>query len=167
MADSDFLRLDRVHDRVAEGIDPIRDPEGRITGWKRNIYSFPPIGSPDGGAHVTAGDLDRFLRAVKAGELLLPESTSAFLTPQVQHGPMAGGTRKYGFGLWFCVDDTGHVLFGEKEGCVTGVSGLIRHYFESDINVVILSNSEQGAWDPIRKVHEVITARDESRVSGR
>src|SRR5947207_14754120 len=25
-------------------------------------FLAPPIGSPDGGAHVTAGDLDRFLR---------------------------------------------------------------------------------------------------------
>ena len=53
--------------------------------WKKNIYSFPPIGSPDSGAHVTVADLDRFLRAVRAGELLSPELTSAFLTPQVVH----------------------------------------------------------------------------------
>jgi CubicO group peptidase (beta-lactamase class C family) len=68
MENSDFMRLDRVNDRLAEGSDPIRDQEGSVTGWKRNVYSFPPVGSPDSGAHVTAADLDRFLRAVVVGE---------------------------------------------------------------------------------------------------
>jgi hypothetical protein len=61
-----------VHENVAEGCDPIQDEQGNLLGWKKNIYSFPPIGSPDSGAHVTAGDLDRFLRAVQAGKLLSP-----------------------------------------------------------------------------------------------
>ena len=34
MADSDFLRMDRVHEKAAEGCDPLRDAAGRITGWK-------------------------------------------------------------------------------------------------------------------------------------
>jgi CubicO group peptidase (beta-lactamase class C family) len=72
MTASDFFRMDRVNRDVAEGCDPIRDATGAVVGWRRNIYSFPPIGSPDGGAHVTVADLDRFLRAVRAGELLRP-----------------------------------------------------------------------------------------------
>ena len=74
MVHSDFYRMDRVHENVAEGADPTRDEAGRIMGWQKNIYSFPPVGSPDAGAHVTAADLDRFLRAVKAGQLLSPET---------------------------------------------------------------------------------------------
>ncbi len=84
MASSDFLRMDRVHPNLAEGSDPIRDADGVISGWKKNIYSYPPIGSPDGGAHVTAADLDRFLRALLAGRLLSPELTAAFQKPQVR-----------------------------------------------------------------------------------
>ena len=72
MLHSDFFRMDMVDDDVAEGCDPIRDEDGRILGWKRNIYSYPPIGCPDSGAYVTAGDLDRFLRQAKAGSLLSP-----------------------------------------------------------------------------------------------
>ena len=70
MASSDFLRMDRVHPNLAEGSDPIRDADGAI----------PPIGSPDGGAHVTAADLDRFLRALLAGRLISPALTAAFQT---------------------------------------------------------------------------------------
>ena len=44
MADSDFYRMDRVVPNVAEGADPIRDENGVITGWKKNIYGFPPVG---------------------------------------------------------------------------------------------------------------------------
>jgi CubicO group peptidase (beta-lactamase class C family) len=152
---SQFLRMDRVNESAAEGSDPLRDETGQIIGWKRNIYSFPPVGSPDSGAYVTAGDLDRFLRSVKAGRLLSPELAEAFFTPQVNHSVMDGGTQEYGYGLWFFVDQGDQVTFCEKEGINAGVSGLIRHYPEYDINVIILSNMEAGAWEPVRKVHEL------------
>jgi CubicO group peptidase (beta-lactamase class C family) len=157
LASADFLRMDRVSENVAEGSDPLRDGSGRVTGWKRNIYSYPPIGSPDGGAHVTAGDLDRFLRAVQAGTLLSPEMTAAFFTPQAHYRAVAGGTAKYGYGLMFVVDAADRVVFYEKDGINAGASGVVRHYPEGDLTVVILSNMEKGAWEPLARVHEWIT----------
>ena len=82
VANTEFFAMDRVNHNVAEGADPIRDEAGQITGWKRDVFSYPPIGSPDAGAQVTAADLDRFLRGVQRGELLSPTLTTAFLTPQ-------------------------------------------------------------------------------------
>jgi CubicO group peptidase (beta-lactamase class C family) len=155
MQHSDFYRKDRVQENIAEGNDPLTDETGRITGWKKNLYSYPPIGSPDGGAYVTAGDLDRFLRAVKAGELLSPELTRAFFTPQAHHGPMRDGSIEYGYGPWFFVRN-GQVIFCEKEGINAGVSGLIRHYPASDINVILLSNMENGVWQPVKTIHEML-----------
>jgi CubicO group peptidase (beta-lactamase class C family) len=155
MFHSDFLRLDRVHEDVAEGSDPIHDEAGKLIGWKKNIYSFPPIGSPDGGAFVTASDLDAFLRAVEAGQLLSPESTAAFLTPQVKYREMDNLTMMYGYGLWFDVDKSGEVVCSQKEGVNAGVSGLIRNYPALDINVVLLSNLEDGVWQPIRDIHKL------------
>src|SRR4029077_4044062 len=55
MQHCDFFRMDRVHENVAEGCDPIYNDTNTIVEWKKNIYSYPPVGSPDGGAHVTAG----------------------------------------------------------------------------------------------------------------
>ncbi len=156
MAHSDFFRQDRVNQNVAEGSDPIRDEAGTITGWQKNIYSFPPIGSPDGGAHVTAGDLDHFLRAVQRGELLSPQMTAAFLTPQVHYRAMDGWDKHYGFGLWFYVDSAGQVVCYEKEGVNVGVSGAILRFPQDDINVVILSNMEEGAWSPTWAVHNMV-----------
>jgi CubicO group peptidase (beta-lactamase class C family) len=156
MYDCDFFRMDRVNRNVAEGCDPLRDANGQITGWKKNIYSYPPIGSPDGGAHVTASDLHRFLRAVQRGELISPALTQAFFTPQVVHTRDENGTTMYSYGLWFALDPAGQVVFYEKEGYNAGVSGMIRYYPALDTSVVILSNMSSGAWEPIKQVHNVL-----------
>ena len=156
MAQTDFLHLDRVNENMAEGADPIFDEGETIIGWKKNIYSFPPVGAPESGAHVTAGDLDRFLRSVQRGELLSPELTDAFITPKVHYKERDGWTMEYGFGLWFYVDDAGEVVCYQKEGINAGVSNAMRYFPKDDINVVILTNMEEAVWEPIWKVHEVI-----------
>ena len=153
MTRTDFFRLDRVHADVAEGCDPLQDETGHTAGWQKNIYAFPPVGSPDSGAHVTASDLGRFLRAVKAGELLSPGLTDAFFTPQVQHRARESGTEKYGYGLEFFVDPAGRVVFGEKAGINAGVSGLVRYFPKEDMHVVLLSNMENGVWKPARRLN--------------
>jgi CubicO group peptidase (beta-lactamase class C family) len=159
MSRSGFFRMDRVHENVAEGSDPVKDDAGHIIGWKKNIYSYPPIGSPDGGAHVTAGDLDRFLRKVKAGELLSPEMTDSFFTPHVDHHSTEDGQVRYGYGLEFFIDLAGNIVFYEKEGINAGVSGTVRHYPKEIISVVLLSNMEDGAWEPMRTVHKMIASQ--------
>ena len=158
MADSDFLRMDRVNERLADGADPIRDEAGTIAGWKRNIYSYPPIGSPDAGAHVTAGDLDRFMRAVLGGRLLSAGLTAAFLTPRIAWRVRDGWVQQFGYGPWFRVEGDGEVLFLQKEGIHAGTSCVLRHYPGHDVTLVILSNLEEGAWDPLGVVHEMVIA---------
>jgi CubicO group peptidase (beta-lactamase class C family) len=158
MAQSDFFRMDRVHEDVAEGSDPIQDDHGNIQDWKKNNYSFPVIGSPDSGANVTASDLDKFLRAVKAGELLSPELTKAFLSPHIHYRTMDNWTKMYGYGLWFYVDNADRIVCYQKEGINAGVSGLIRHYPDQDINLILLSNMEDGVWEPVWKIHEMVVS---------
>jgi len=158
MLHSDFLRMDLTDDDVAEGCDPLRDEQGTIVAWKKNIYSYPPIGSPDGGAHVTVGDLDRFLRKVKAGSLLSSQLTAAFFTPQVLHHAQDDWKQMYGYGIEFAVDGAGKVLFAQKEGNNAGVSAVIRHYPDRDLNVVLLANIQNGAWEPLSTIHRLLTA---------
>ena len=158
MLHSDFFRMDDVNEDVAEGCDPLRDEHGSIVAWKKNIYSYPPIGSPDGGAHATASDLDRFLRKVKAGTLLSPQSTAAFFTPQVLHHVQDDWKQMYGYGICFAVDDAGKVLFAEKEGMNAGASAVIRHYPDPDINVVLLANIQKGVWEPVKTIHRLLMA---------
>ena len=124
-----FDRRDAVP-RVAEGWDLV---DGA---WRSNIFSYPPIGSPDGGAHATAGDLFHFLDAVRAGRLLTPELTRAYLTPQVSRDTQIS----YGFGLEF----RRSTLY--KEGSNAGVSALLTRYGDADVDAVVLSNTDGAAW---------------------
>ena len=64
MTRSGFFRMDVVEPDVAEGVEPILSADQRIVGWRRNIYSYPPIGDPAGGAYATVGDLLAFHRAL-------------------------------------------------------------------------------------------------------
>ncbi|WP_026819696.1 serine hydrolase domain-containing protein [Arthrobacter castelli] len=157
MTSSGFFHMRDAVPDVAEGWDPVHDDDGAITGWRQNIYSYPPIGSPDGGAHCTAADLIRFLDELRAGELLSPALTQAFFTPQVTHHHQDdGGSIHYGFGLEFELDDGGRVRSFYKDGVNAGASALLRHYPATGITTAILSNSEDGAWAPARLVDEAL-----------
>jgi CubicO group peptidase (beta-lactamase class C family) len=157
MTASDFYDRREAAADVAEGWDPVIDAEGRITGWKQNIFSYPPIGSADGGAHATADDLVRFLRAVRSGELLSAERTERFLTPQVLHHGRDDGEVWYGFGLEFTLD-RGSVWNYYKDGGNTGACGIARHYPADDLDVVMLSNAEYGGLAVIREIDRRIRA---------
>lgn len=139
MTDTDFFDRRDAAPRVAEGGDV--DDDGR---WVQNIFSYPPIGSPDGGAQATAGDLVRFFEAVRSHTLLGPEWTARFLSPQVRHDE----DTEYGFGLEFI--DSGYY----KDGINAGASGVLIHYREHGIDAVVLSNSENGAWDAIDELNQ-------------
>lgn len=82
MRDADVCAMDAVCPNLAEGYKKATADSGDVR-WMKNIYSHPPIGSPDGGATVTALDLDTFLRAIAAGVLVSAASGRAVLSPQV------------------------------------------------------------------------------------
>jgi CubicO group peptidase (beta-lactamase class C family) len=145
MSDSGFYDRRDAAPRVAEGWD--RREDGT---WFENIYSYPPIGSPDGGAHVTAPDLIKFIRAVREGRVLDAEYTEEFFVPQVEHDEHT----MYGFGLEFDMHDDGTVRSYYKEGVNVGASGILRHYVEEDLDIAVLSNSEDGAGPIIRELDE-------------
>lgn len=152
-----FDRRDPEPD-VAEGWDPVRDDDGRIVSWTENIFSYPPIGSPDGGAHVSAGDLLAFLDALRAHRLLPAELTTAFWSPQALHSAdeESGAQIHHAFGLEILLDGEGRTVWLGKDGINAGASGIVRHYPQQGVDLVILSNSEDGAWDPIDWAHEAI-----------
>ena len=153
---SGFFRKDMVEPDVAEGADPITDGDGRIVTWHRNIYSYPPIGSPDGGAHVTAEDLIRFHTALRSGRLIGAESTAAMLTPKEPYRPRGDGMHFMGFGFEFETDAEGAVQRYWKEGVNCGVSGALLHYPGVDLTTAVLSNMEHGAWEPIEAIDRLV-----------
>ena len=150
MSRSGFFRMDVVEPDVAEGVEPF---EG---GWRRNIYSYPPVGGPDGGAHVTVGDLLRFHRAVTGGQLLGADLTAELLSPKERHSARGAGSHLMGFGFEFETDADDAVRSYWKEGVNVGVSGVLRHYPAQDVTVAVLAVGEKAAWDPIRAIDEAV-----------
>ena len=136
---SGFFAMDVVEPEVAEAVEPIRDGAGAIIGWRRNIYSYPPVGDPAGGAHVTADDLVLFHRALSTGRLLSPELTAAMLSPKVRHGARGEGDYLIGFGLEFATDASGEVRCSWKEGTNVGTSGILLYYPSVDVRVALLA----------------------------
>jgi CubicO group peptidase (beta-lactamase class C family) len=156
MTRSAFLRMDLVEPDVAEGVEAIRDGNGTVTGWRRNIFSYPPIGDPAGGAYTTVGDLTTFHRALVEGRLLGPESTAAMLVPYAQDK-----AKKYlpqGYGLEFRTDPEGRVRYYEKEGVNFGVSALLRQYPAQSqgqgVTLAMLGVGEDTIWPLVRLFDE-------------
>jgi len=158
---SGFFRMDHVETDVAEGTDPIVE-DGIVTGWRRNIYSYPPLGSPDGGAHVTAADLVSFHRSLIEGRLLGDDLTASMIEPKEDLRPKGKGMHRTGFGFEFEVTATGEVASYWKEGINVGASGILQHHPASDVTFVVLSNRESGAWEPIEMIEQMIGGSDPS-----
>jgi CubicO group peptidase (beta-lactamase class C family) len=154
MTRSAFLRMDVVEPDVAEGVEAIRDDDGKVTGWRRNIFSYPPIGDPAGGAYATVGDLTTFHRALVEGRLLGPELTAAMLIPYAQ----AEGYLPQGYGPEFRLDAEGRARYYEKEGVNFGVSALLRHYPGHapghGVTLAMLGVGEDTIWPLVRLFDE-------------
>jgi len=147
MTSSGFFSKTDATPLVAEGWD---QTESGV--WVQNLFTGPPIGSPAGGAHVTAADLVTFLGAVRSGTLLNAEFTEEFLIPQVE----VDEETSFGFGLEFDLDEEGAVLSFFKDSLAPGTSGILRHYPDENIDLVVLSNSEEGAWDVVTELDDRI-----------
>jgi len=142
MTRSGFFSMDVVTPDVAEPVERIENE------WRRNIYSYPPIGGPDGGAHSTAGDLLRFHGAVVEGELLGADMTAALIAPKEFHSP----NHLMGFGFEFDTDADGAVRSYWKEGVNVGASAMLRHYPSPDLTMVVLAVGADAAWPVVRAI---------------
>jgi len=137
MSSSAYLDKRYAHPDVAEGYDV--DASGRL---EQNIYAYPPVGAPDGGAFSTAGDLLVFLDALRDGVLLPADLTALFFEPQV---PRSSDSEQ-GFGLEFTSEGWW------KEGCSEGASGILQHHVRPGTDSVVLSNSMDGAWPVVEEL---------------
>ncbi len=156
MARSGFFSMDVVEPDVAEGVEAIRDAAGVVTGWRRSVYSYPPIGSPDGGAHVTADDLIAFHRAIVDGRLLGSELTAELLSPKERHSAVADGEYLTGYGFEFITDGAGRVQRYWKEGVNVGTSAMLRHYPVVDMTLAVLAVGEESAMHAVGAVDRAV-----------
>lgn len=151
MTGAGFYAMDGVHAEFAEHYKRIDHDDGTVE-WRKNIYSYPPIGSPDGGATVTALDLDRFVGAVAASKLLGEEWTTRLLTPHVKVKEIEGGSLSNGFAFEFKLDAEAQVVCISKDGFNAGVCSMLAYYPASDSTVVLLANIEYDVWGMLDEI---------------
>jgi CubicO group peptidase (beta-lactamase class C family) len=110
------------------------DPATRVV--YRNA-DFIDMSVPTGGGSMysTTGDLRRWVNALFGGQLLSPASLAQMTTPHV------GG---YGYGLF--VQDRAGVQRISHGGSVHGFLSTMTYYRESDVLVIVLSNTTAGDW---------------------
>jgi CubicO group peptidase (beta-lactamase class C family) len=156
MMESDFCSMDGIFKNAAEGYVKTFEKEGNFTGWRKNIYSFPPVVSPDGGAFTTVGDLDIFIHAVISGKLIGVKVADEMLVPRVTANKWVGRMEKIGYGFEFVTDLMGRIIYIKKEGCNPGVACQVAYYPSSDITIAILSNQDCNVWKLHREIHEAL-----------
>lgn len=129
---SGYFAADEVHPDVATNYLP---PLGEGMPWRTNVFSVPAIGGGDGGAMVTAGDVERFLRALQSGEVWGPELSRLVLT---RHADIGYESWSSGYG----VEIRGDGAFG-KDGGDPGAYAYSRHLPWSGTTMVILANVDE------------------------
>ncbi len=156
MSGAEFCAKDGVDSNLAEGYKKVTEDDGGVT-WRKNIYSYPPIGTPDGGATVTAMDLDTFLRAVRDGVLLNEKLSRRLLSPQVLVGESGGRTLMNGFGFEFVLSPDGRIVTIAKDGGNPGVAGVLAYAPDHDTTIVLLANQDCNVWAIHRELQAALS----------
>ena len=157
MCSTEFVAMDAVAENAAEGYAAVIDENGKLSGWRKNIYSFPPIGSPDSGAYTTVGDLDLFMRALAANRLLSEQLTGDFFKPKVMYRQTARATYMMGYAFEFALEPgSGRIMYMQKDGDNPGVDGVLRYYPDTGTVVAILANQDCNVWDMASEIDEVL-----------
>ncbi|OPZ49656.1 MAG: Penicillin-binding protein 4* [Firmicutes bacterium ADurb.BinA052] len=157
MCFTEFVAMDAVAENVAEGYAAVTDENGKLSGWRKNIYSFPPIGSPDSGAYTTVGDLDLFMRALVANRLLSKQFTEDLFKPKIMYRQTARATYMMGYGFEFALEPGGRrIMYMQKDGENPGVDGVLRYYPDTATVVAILANQDCNVWDIANEVGQAL-----------
>ncbi len=158
MNDSGFCAMDEVNRDLAEGYKAIELDDGTVT-WKKNIYSYPPIGSPDGGATVTALDLDRFIRAILDATLVSAAARDLLLNPRILVDETDGIQSMNGFAFEFRVAADGEILSIQKDGQNAGVAAQLVYYPTIDTSSIILANQDCNVWSIQRELRSLLMSK--------
>lgn len=151
MGETDFIPLQNVVDHVAEGYIPMKDEHNRILGWTRNIYSVPTFGLSDGGAFSTAKDLIKFMKALRAGQIISDRTFLEMIAPQVQ----VSENVQYGFGMWLEFNEGKLFKYGHT-GEDPGVSASVYYYPAFDVDVVVLGNHSFSTSAIIKEIEKCL-----------
>lgn len=158
MKHTSFIAKDEGDMAVAEGYAAAFNEDNEMI-WKKNIYSFPPIGTADGGAYTTVGDLDVFMRSLADGKLLSVEMTREIMKPQTDiERAYEWGKVINGYGFHFTYDLKGNLVRMYKEGSNAGVAVMFAYYPKIETTSIILANQTCDVWELHAMAEQLILA---------
>ena len=164
MERSCFQSKDEICPDTAEGYFAVSGEKGNFVKWRKNIYSYPPIGTPDGGAYTTVTDLYRFWMAVQSNSLLTPNYTAMLMAPQCGFSrPNKYGRRRFGYAFEY-IEARKEIFCIYKEGVNNGVEAMLSYYPRQGICLNMLSNQAGAFWklnDEMRNALSLISLRSE------
>jgi CubicO group peptidase (beta-lactamase class C family) len=164
MKDSCFCAMDEVNKNVAEGYFSEYSDDGKFLKFKKNIYSYPPIGTADSGAYTTCRDMMKFMKSLLNFKLLGKEMVSEILKPKAVHTDK--DTRKYmmGYGFEFeMFPKTNDIMYITKDGCNKGVAVKFNYYPRENANYIVMANQDCDVWDLSRQVSKIIMRNESYR----
>lgn len=159
MTSTGFYSMDDINANTAEGYKSIVDEDDNIIGYKKNIYCYPPKGTPDGGAYTTAEDLTKFLKSIRNHVILDEKYADMFLQPHCRFTKddswyeIPGLYHQYGYAFeFFMIKDQAEPLCIYKEGCNDGVSAIFCYYPGYDTTVTLLANQDCDVWSMRKEI---------------
>lgn len=155
MDGADFCAMDGTCSNFAEHYKKIELPNGTVE-WRKSIYSYPPIGSPDAGATVTARDLDRFVTAIRTGALMSDVAAEQLLSPHVKRRDTETGSLWNGFAFEFVLDADGNIVRFGKDGINAGVASYVAWFPQTDSACILLANQDCDVWKMQAEIESLI-----------
>ncbi len=153
MARTGFFAKDGVEPDLAEGYAKAGKDDLHPAGLRKNIYAYPPVGSPDAGAYTTVDDLRRYFGAIEGPDYLSPESRRQILSPVVHYADLKmGGERRMGYSLVHDFEPSGRKLRYGKDGVNPGVAAIAMRYPAGDGFVALLANTDADVWTMCREL---------------
>lgn len=151
---TDFYELDTDPSNLATGfMDAPKGPR------RSNIFLLPVRGIPFSCAYATAGDMAKFVEALRGGKLLRPETLNTLWAGKVDY--MEPGSR-YGYG---CIvrEYNGTRILGHGGGWV-GITDKLDFYPDLGYTVIILTNIDSDPNSIAYKLREWLTQGTSPRV---
>ncbi|MNH24065.1 Penicillin-binding protein 4* [compost metagenome] len=150
MQHSGYFALDNLPANTAMGYIDLEDGS-LIT----NIYSIPVKGGADGGAFITATDMQLLWEGLLNHRLLNEETTTKLLTPHIQENK----DEYYGYGMWISKRN-GEVFKYHLMGFDPGVSFHSAFYPARGVTFASLCNRSKGAYLMMQKVESCLAGKE-------
>lgn len=148
MDNTGFYSMDQVKENIAEQYISVLNSEEQLIGYRKNIYSYPSIGSADAGALTTTTDLDQFMQFLVSGKLLSKKYTDLIFSPQVLYREHEKYTEKMGFGFQYLINkQSNEIEYIQKDGMNPGAHCVMNYYPKTDTTIILLANQEANVWD--------------------